>query len=385
VSDQRISSPRVPDGRSPLWRAFNVYRVIALMYALLWFGLEVRDYTRPVLGWAVLAMTAAWTVCTIWRYRLRFRRTNRLVLLDQAVTSALFLCGSFVWDPHQLGHSQPSVVSVWESSMPLVAGLQWGMVGGGISGLCAAGYLFVVRAFSFTSATFTNMMLLVGVGLLVGLASDAVRRSTERLARALRAESATAERERLARSIHDNVLQVLARVRRRGHELGGEAAQLARMAGEQEIALRTLMAPPPQVTENGYVDLAAQVRALRTGKVEVSVPADSVVVPEPLAADLLAVLREALANVAQHAGPDAKSWILLENLGSYLVLSVRDNGPGIAEGRLAEAAAEGRMGVAQSIRGRIGNLGGSITLDTAPGQGTEWEIRVPVPGGAQPQ
>ena len=43
---------------------------------------------------------------------------------------------------------------------------------------------------------------------------------------------------------------------------------------------------------------------------------------------------------------------------------------------LAEAARTGRLGVAQSIRGRIEDLGGTATLDTGPG-GTAWELGVP--------
>jgi signal transduction histidine kinase len=56
---------------------------------------------------------------------------------------------------------------------------------------------------------------------------------------------------------------------------------------------------------------------------------------------------------------------------------VRDDGVGIAPGRLDEAAAEGRLGVAKSIRGRIADLGGRIALHSAPGEGTEIEIVVP--------
>jgi signal transduction histidine kinase len=151
------------------------------------------------------------------------------------------------------------------------------------------------------------------------------------------------------------------------------------MAGEQEIALRTLMTAPMRVTEDGRVDFSVQLRTLRTTRVEVSVPADGVVLPEVMASDLLAVAREALQNTAKHAGPEAKSWVLLEDLQGEVVLSIRDDGPGIPEGRLGEAIVEGRMGVAQSIRARVRNLGGDARLDTAPGQGTEWEIRLPIP------
>ena len=59
------------------------------------------------------------------------------------------------------------------------------------------------------------------------------------------------------------------------------------------------------------------------------------------------------------------------------VLSVRDAGPGIDAGRLEQASEQGRLGVAESIRGRIADLHGTATLTTAPGQGVEWEFRVP--------
>jgi signal transduction histidine kinase len=46
---------------------------------------------------------------------------------------------------------------------------------------------------------------------------------------------------------------------------------------------------------------------------------------------------------------------------------------------LAEAAAEGRLGVAQSIEGRVRELGGAVTVVSGPGLGTEIEMRVPRP------
>ena len=68
--------------------------------------------------------------------------------------------------------------------------------------------------------------------------------------------------------------------------------------------------------------------------------------------------------------------MLLEDLGDRLVVSVRDQGPGIPAGRLEQAAAEGRMGVAGSIRGRIESLGGTAALASLP-SGTEWELTIP--------
>ena len=72
----------------------------------------------------------------------------------------------------------------------------------------------------------------------------------------------------------------------------------------------------------------------------------------------------------------APAWILLEDDGGAVTVTVRDDGPGIPDGRLAEAAAAGRLGVARSIHGRLTDLGGTATLTSTPGQGTEVELRV---------
>jgi signal transduction histidine kinase len=82
-------------------------------------------------------------------------------------------------------------------------------------------------------------------------------------------------------------------------------------------------------------------------------------------------------NVAAHAGADAHAYVLLEDLGDSVTVSIRDDGLGIADGRLEEAVGEGRVGVAKSIVGRMDWLGGSAKLTTGPGCGTEWELTVP--------
>ncbi|MFC7720653.1 ATP-binding protein [Nonomuraea recticatena] len=64
-----------------------------------------------------------------------------------------------------------------------------------------------------------------------------------------------------------------------------------------------------------------------------------------------------------------------------MTVSVRDEGEGIEEGRLEQARAEGRLGVAQSIEGRVADLGGRVSIISSGGEGTEVEITVP---SAQP-
>jgi signal transduction histidine kinase len=98
--------------------------------------------------------------------------------------------------------------------------------------------------------------------------------------------------------------------------------------------------------------------------------------PTYAAGELVAAVRAALDNVARHAGDGAHAWILLEDEPDAVLVSVRDNGPGIPEGRLADAEKEGRLGVAQSIRGRLRDLGGTVEVVSVPGQGAEVEMRL---------
>ncbi|MCW2778954.1 MAG: histidine kinase, partial [Frankiales bacterium] len=97
--------------------------------------------------------------------------------------------------------------------------------------------------------------------------------------------------------------------------------------------------------------------------------------PARAARELADAVAACLDNVRRHAG--GRAWVLVEDEGDAVLVTVRDDGPGIAPGRLEEAAAEGRMGVARSVRGRVEDLGGSVLVTSTPGQGTEVELRVP--------
>jgi signal transduction histidine kinase len=167
-------------------------------------------------------------------------------------------------------------------------------------------------------------------------------------------------------------------VSRRGREIGGETAELAELAGEQERALRRLVSSADAEPGIGELtDVGALLRRRASDRVSVSVPADPVLLDAAVAGELAAAAGNALDNAAAHAGSDARVYVLLEDLGETITVSVRDDGVGIADGRLEEAVHEGRLGIAKSIVGRMNWLGGSATLNTGPGCGTEWELTIP--------
>ena len=220
--------------------------------------------------------------------------------------------------------------------------------------------------------------LVVG-GPVVGYLVESLQRAAVERDRAEREAAAAAERARLARAVHDGVLQVLSLVQRRGAELGGEAAALGRAAGEQEEALRALIRAQDRVSARGRatrVDLSDALAGLESMSVVVSLPGHAVELDADRAAEVVAAVRACLDNVERHAGPDATAWVLLEALPDEVSVSVRDDGPGIVDGRLSEAVADGRLGVSGSIVGRLRDLGGRADLATGP-WGTEWTLTLP--------
>jgi signal transduction histidine kinase len=221
----------------------------------------------------------------------------------------------------------------------------------------------------------TSAILLLVAGTAIGGLGFArlltTRRADREHAEQIRREAATAERDRLGRSIHDGVLQVLALVQRQGSE------QLAALAGEQEAALRGLLAGAASTGDGGAEDLRGPLQALATSAVQVATPAQTVQLPSRVTAEVIAAVRAALDNVREHAGAAARAWIFLEDEQDGVRVTVRDDGVGFAPQRPAEAAAAGRLGIAQSMRGRIADCGGTTTIYSRPGEGTEVEFWVP--------
>jgi signal transduction histidine kinase len=364
---------------APLWRGLVAYRVIALVAVVINLVRYSGEYARPVLAIVVVTAMAAWTVVTSVRY-LR-DGDGRTAIADLVVTSLATLSTLLIDTPERIAAGGPVATTMWSAGPVLALAVAYGWRGGAGGAVATTAVLLVVRRTVDRDLLYDAQLLLVA-GLAVGIAADTMRRSAARLQAAIASEAATAERERLARDIHDGVLQVLALLRRRGEELAlrapdEPAAELARLAGEQEVALRRLITSAPVPTGvDGETDLSTVLAGVLPTRASLAVPAEPVPLAPATAEALAAVVREAATNATVHAGPDAGLWVLVEDAADAVTVSVRDDGPGIPAGRLDAAAAEGHLGVASSMRGRVAALGGTITLHTGPDEGTEWEIQL---------
>lgn len=369
----------VPNVEASLWLALAVYRTLVLGYAVVVVAWHWRDYDHPLVAWLALGGMAVWTgLCARLYSWPRYRSWPVLVADLGLACAAILLTLLVVGAEHR--QSAPTLPTFWASASLLAWALRFGPAGGAAAAVALSACNVLVRG-ETTLATWSNTFVLFLAGTVIGYVSRLALTAEAERARVAEVAAAAAERERLARSIHDSVLQVLAWVQRRGSEIGGEAADLGRLAGEQERALRALVARglPSDSAAGAATDLGLLLSTTVADRryATLAAPATPVLLGTHVAREVQAAVVEALDNVRRHAGAGARAWVLLEEADGQVTVTVRDDGAGIAAGRLDAAREAGRLGVAQSIVGRLRAIGGDASLTSTVDQGTEVELRLP--------
>ena len=222
-----------------------------------------------------------------------------------------------------------------------------------------------------------NLWPLVGVALVIAAIAVVLGPWWLRIARDLvderRARIRAEERADMAARVHDSVLQTLAMIQRRADQ----PQQVIQLARAQERELRAWLFDGRAPGSLDELTLAAGVRQIQQ-EVEaqhgVSVEAITVgdcELDDDLAA-LLAAAREATVNAAKWSGADVVSMFAEVEPASVSVY-VRDRGKGFDPA----AVPEDRKGLAESIQARMARRGGSATIRSTPGQGTEVSLTMP--------
>ena len=214
-------------------------------------------------------------------------------------------------------------------------------------------------------------VLVVVVGIALVVSPFALRlwrdRDAERRAR-IRSE----ERAEIAAQVHDSVLQTLNLIQRNA----SDAPAVSRIARAQERDLRRWLYPDPSPLASSFrvalEEMAADVEDTYGVRVDVVCVGD-VVSSEPLAA-LLKATREAVANAGRHSGAEAVS-VYAEMTDAEVTVHVRDRGVGFV---VSEVPAD-RMGVRESILGRLERHGGRASVTSEPGEGTRVELVMETP------
>jgi signal transduction histidine kinase/phage shock protein PspC (stress-responsive transcriptional regulator) len=243
------------------------------------------------------------------------------------------------------------------------------LVTAGVSGI----FVLQGSAAHLGSVLQAALAVLVGVTLLAGpyLVRMTQDLSEERLMR-IRAQ----ERAEVAAHVHDSVLHTLTLIQRNAENAG----EVRRLARAQERDLRAWLYKPEGTGKDEDEEPGTLAEAVRRNAAEVEdkhgVPIEVVVVgdcplDERIGAQMQAA-REAMVNAAKYGGEGGAVQVYAEVEGRTVFVSVRDRGPGFD----LDAIPADRMGVRESIIGRMERNGGTARLRAVPGGGTEVELEM---------
>ena len=235
--------------------------------------------------------------------------------------------------------------------------------------LCVAGGLSVLL-FRGGASGLVGPTAVAGALLLVAgpwLWQLALERDAERAARIR-----TDERAEMAARVHDSVLQTLALIQRHA----AEPKRIAALARRQERELRSWLygdaagGAAGDTLAGALAEAAAEIEDVHGIRVELASGGDC-----PLDDDVRAVVlaaREAMQNAAKFSGADEVS-VYAEATAGGVSVFVRDRGTGFDRAQVPPD----RHGLSESIEARMRRAGGTATIVSSPGDGTEVELALP--------
>jgi signal transduction histidine kinase/phage shock protein PspC (stress-responsive transcriptional regulator) len=251
------------------------------------------------------------------------------------------------------------------------AGLIWRAASGGLLLVVGLGVLFASGGALGAVGGVGLAVLATGVGVALLLGPWIVRLWRD-LGNERRERIRSEERSEIAAHLHDSVLQTLALIQRA--DAPGRARTLARRQ-ERELRAWLFDERAPDGDADTSISVALE-RVVTDVEDRHDIEVDLVVVgdcPMDSRTDaLVAAVREAAHNAARHAGvPDVSVYVEVEPL--RVTAFVRDRGKGFD----VDAIEPGRVGVRESIVGRMARHGGRAEVHTGPGDGTEVVLEVP--------
>lgn len=353
-----------------------VFRWGAWLWMTAVLAVSRQDLARPwlALGLAglALAVTAGDTALLRTDHPVLVRPVP--VLCELAVGAALVLCDGWAYAPGHAFSTSQSLGSVWPLAGILSAGVALGRRPAALAG--------ILIGLARTGAVLANGAAVNAGGRALSLVNTAVFYAlggfaAGYLAHLLREAEATISvakaREEVARTLHDGVLQTLAVVERRTTD-----PALAALARDQERELREYLFGTGQAIFGGG-DLGASLRAAARrwerhhgGRVDVIMAEDLPSLPEPLCEALVGAAGEALTNAAKHGQATQVTIYVEPGDADGVFCSIKDNGSGFDPSDITEG-----IGLSRSIRGRIGEAGGSVEIRSEPGAGAEILLWLP--------
>jgi len=213
-------------------------------------------------------------------------------------------------------------------------------------------------------------IVLTGLGIVVAF-GPWVRRLAVDLATERNERIRQEERAEMAAHLHDSVLQTLALIQRTD-----DPARKTILARHQESELRDwLFGSAPldgvDLVSTALKNAAARVEEAHQVRVDVVTVGDHPI--DRSAMSLVGAASEAMVNSAKHSGADRLS-LYLEAADDELKVYVTDQGKGFD----SDSVAPDRKGITKSIRSRVEKAGGTVEINSEPGEGTEVVLTMPV-------
>ena len=235
------------DPSQPLWRAAQGFRLLSYVYATGFQIVSSDELARPMAGWLLFGVLSVWTLACAVAYLQGFGRRTAWVVAELVVVIALMLSTALVATPQWLAANQSLPTTLWATNATISAAILCGPVAGMLAGAAVVAASAALKGYvSVDLARNATIVIELAVGLAIGLAAQTARRAHAELQRAALLSASVAERERLARQVHDGIIQVLALVSKRGREIGGPTTELADLAREQESACLLYTSPSPR-------------------------------------------------------------------------------------------------------------------------------------------
>jgi signal transduction histidine kinase len=207
----------------------------------------------------------------------------------------------------------------------------------------------------------------------------------------IRVEERVGERTRIARDLHDTLLQSLAGVSLQLDGIAKHAvnnpekmpSMIARIREQVDSAFRearekvwNLRSPELQVfgLEASLRQLTEKIGAATAAGCNLTVTGQPRPIEPDVEEELLRIAQEAANNASRHGEPN-EIRIALEYGSNSLMLSISDDGRGFA---LEEGIRKSGHWGLKNMHERAAQIGGTFSITTSPGQGTRIEIRVPL-------
>jgi signal transduction histidine kinase/phage shock protein PspC (stress-responsive transcriptional regulator) len=253
---------------------------------------------------------------------------------------------------------RPSLWHLLAGAAFVIGGVVWFLV----TNQSFGGFISVVVAVAVTS---------VGLAIVFG---PWIFRMANQLGAERRDRMRSEDRAELAAHLHDSVLQTLALIQRNA----ASPRKMANLARRQERELRLWLYGQPEISgrlEAAVHEMTDAIEEAHEVTIEVVIVGDCDLDDRTM--PVVQACREAATNAARHSGVDEIA-VYMECEAHELTAFVRDRGNGFDPSAIDER----RRGITDSIRGRIERQGGTVTITSAPGEGCEVQIVMPLGGQA---